>query len=314
MLPVGIRRWLAAAFILPLLAGCESSVGGGGSPGPVAAWRPPIAPGTTGAIDLDSRPFQLHVPAGYDPARKVPLVVLLHGYESSAAQQERYFNLTPESDRRGFLYAMPDGTTDRDGKRFWNATEACCNFYNSGVDDAAYLERLLDAVESAYSVDTARVYLVGHSNGGFMAYQMACERSMRITAIVSLAGAVDNDTSLCTPQRPVSVLQIHGTADASIKFGGGTKGGHPYPSVDTTLATWRRINGCSARADTSAPPLDLEPRLPGADTGVTIYSVGCRDASRVELWHISGGGHTPTLNANFAPAVIDFLYARLSRP
>ncbi|NES15126.1 MULTISPECIES: PHB depolymerase family esterase [Micromonospora] len=280
----------------------------------MAAWHPPVAPGTTGAVSLDGRPFQLHVPAGYDPAKKVPLVVLLHGYGSSAAQQERYFNLTPESDRRGFLYAMPDGTIDREGKRFWNATEACCDDYRSGVDDVAYLERLLDTVESVYSVDTARVYLVGHSNGGFMAYQMACERSTRITAIVSLAGAVDNDTTLCTPQRPVSVLEIHGTADATIRFDGGTRGGHPYPSVDTSLATWRHIDGCSAQADTSAPALDLEPRLPGAETGVTIYSVGCRDATSVELWHIRGGGHTPTLNATFGPAVIDFLYPRLSRP
>ncbi|MGN9915271.1 alpha/beta hydrolase family esterase [Micromonospora palomenae] len=272
-----------------------------------------MPPGTTGAVDLDSRPFQLHVPVGYDPARKVPLVVLLHGYGSSGVQQERYFNLTPESDRRGFLYAIPDGTTDRDGMRFWNATEACCDAHRSGVDDVAYLERLLDTVEAAYSVDTARVYLVGHSNGGFMGYRMACERSMRVTAIVSLAGAADDDTSLCTPQRPVSVLQIHGTADATIKFGGGTRDGHRYPSVDTTLATWRRINSCSAEADTSAPRLDLEPRLRGAETGVTTYSVGCREATRVELWDIRGGGHLPTLNAIFAPAVTDFLYASTPR-
>lgn len=309
-----MRRWLAAAFLLPLLAACQPSGGAGGSPGPVAAWHPPVAAGATGPVGLDSRPFQLHVPVGYDPARKVPLVVLLHGYGSSAAQQERYFNLTPESDRRGFLYAMPDGTVDRDGRRFWNATEACCDTYRSGVDDVAYLERLLDTVAAAYSVDTTRVYLVGHSNGGFMAHRMACERSTRVTAIVSLAGAVDNDTSLCTPQRPVSVLEIHGTADATIKFGGGTRNGHPYPSVDATLATWRHINGCSARADTSAPSLDLEPRLPGAETGVTIYSAGCRDAAGVELWHISGGGHTPTLKAGFGPAIIDFLYPRRSRP
>lgn len=274
----------------------------------------PVAPGTTGAIELDGRPFQLHVPAGYDAATKVPLVVLLHGYGSSAAQQERYFKLTPESDRRGFLYAMPDGTVDRDGKRFWNATEACCDVYGTGVDDSAYLGRLLDTVESSYSVDTTRVYLIGHSNGGFMAYRMACERSLRVTAVVSLAGAVDDDRSLCTPQRPVSVLQIHGTDDPTIRFDGGVRQGHPYPSVDTTLATWRHINGCSPQADTTAPPLDLEPRLPGAETGVTIYATGCRDGTRVELWHIKGGGHTPDLNATFGPAVLDFLYTRLSRP
>ncbi|MFI6780053.1 alpha/beta hydrolase family esterase [Micromonospora sp. NPDC050276] len=271
-----------------------------------------MAPGTTGAIALDSRPFQLHVPVGYDPTRKVPLVVLLHGYGSSGAQQERYFDLLPESDRRTFLYAMPNGTTDRIGSRFWNAAESCCDVDNSGVDDLAYLERLLDSVESAYSVDAARVYLVGHSNGGFMAYRMACERSMRITAVVSLAGALDSN-ALCTPQRPVSVLEIHGTADATIKFDGGTRNGHRYSSVDTTLATWRRINNCSAKADTSAPPMDLEPRLPDAETGVTSYSAGCRDATRVELWDIRGGSHAPTLNAIFPRRVTDFLYASTSQ-
>jgi membrane protein implicated in regulation of membrane protease activity len=57
------------------------------------------------------------------------------------------------------------------------------------VDDSTYLHRLLDAVKSAYRVDPTRVYFVGHSNGGFMAYRMACEHATEITAIVSLAGA-----------------------------------------------------------------------------------------------------------------------------
>ncbi|MDG4808160.1 alpha/beta fold hydrolase [Micromonospora sp. WMMD1120] len=306
-----MRRWLVAAVMLPLVVACGPS-GGAGQSGPTAAWHPPVAPGTTGSIAVGNRPFDLHVPVGYDRAKPSPLVVLLHGYGSSGAQQERYFNLTPESDRRGFLYAMPNGTTNRDGSRFWNAAEACCDVDDSGVDDVAYLERLLDTVESTYSVDTGRVYLVGHSNGGFMAYRMACERSMRITAVVSLAGAVD-DGALCTPQRPVTVLEIHGTADATIKFRGGTRNGHRYTSVDATLAIWRRINGCSAKADTSAPHLDLEPRLPDAETGVTSYSAGCRDASRVELWDIREGSHVPTLNAIFPPAVTDFLYRNTPR-
>jgi polyhydroxybutyrate depolymerase len=302
-------RLAAAVIILPFLTGCgpSASEAAGGS---VGAWHSAVGPGATGTMDLDGRPFQLHVPAGYDPAKKAPLVVLLHGHESSASQQERYFKLTAESERRGFLYAMPDGTSDRDGKRFWNATDACCDYYHSGVDDSAYLNRVLDTVQSAYSVDTARVYFVGYSNGGFMAYRMACDHSTRIAAIVSLAGAVANDTALCTPQQPVSVLEIHGTADETIKFAGGTYTGRPYPSVDTTLATWRHINGCSVKADASAPPLDLESRLPGAETGVTSYSTGCRGSKRVELWYIKGGGHAPVLNANFAPAVIDFLYGQ----
>ncbi|GAA4725269.1 hypothetical protein Prum_077890 [Phytohabitans rumicis] len=292
---------MAAALVLLCLAACDASPDGDGE----------AAAGTTVTVDLDGRPFQLHVPVGYDPARKAPLVVLLHGFQSSAEAQESYFQLTAESDRRGFLYALPDGTRNKAGDRFWNATEACCDFYRSGVDDSAYLSRLIDTVAAGYPVDERRVYLVGHSNGGFMAYRMACEHSGQITAVVSLAGAATDDPARCTPERPVSVLQIHGTADRTIHFDGGDAGG-PYPSVGDTLALWRRNNGCGDRADASAAPIDLEARLAGAETTVTTYRTGCRDGTRVELWTIREGSHVPAFTAGFAPAVVDFLYAQVS--
>src|SRR6185369_4414264 len=56
-------------------------------------------------VDLDGRPFRLHIPASYRTGTPAALVVLLHGYTSSGAGQEAYLKLTPESDRRGFLYA-----------------------------------------------------------------------------------------------------------------------------------------------------------------------------------------------------------------
>jgi len=301
------KRRLIAVLVLPFLAACGSTQGGG------IPTVPPDAEGTTRTVDLDGRPFQLHVPGSYDPATKAALVVvLLHGYQASAAMQENYFKLTAESERRGFLYAMPDGTKDRQGKRFWNATEACCDFSRSGVDDSAYLHRLLDMVKSSYSVDPRRIYLVGHSNGGFMAYQMACEHATQITAIVSLAGAAANDAPPCAPARPVSILQIHGTADRTILFEGGANAGRPYPSVATTLALWRRHNGCGDQADTSAAPMDLDSHLPGLETTVTTYRAGCRDATRVELWSIKNGGHIPALTSDFASAIINFLFARVS--
>jgi len=143
-----------------------------------------------------------------------------------------------------------------------------------------------------------------------MAYRMACEHAAEITAIVSLAGAATSDPARCTPARPVSVLQIHGTADQTILFQGGTNSGQPYPSAAATLGLWRHLDGCADRATATAAPLDLESRLPGPETTVTTYLTGCRDGTRVELWSIADGGHVPTLTATFAPAVVDFLLAR----
>ncbi len=305
------KRRLLAAMILPLLlAACSSTPDGAIAPSVPAV--PSAAPGTTRQIDLGDRPFQLHVPGSYNAAVKAPLVVLLHGFQASGAQQESYFKLTAESDRRGFLYAMPDGTKDQQGRRFWNASEACCDFSRSGVDDSAYLQRLIEAVKSAYSVDARRVYFVGHSNGGFMAYRMACEHAGQITAIVSLAGAAGSNAASCKPQRPVSVLQIHGTADRTILFDGGANFGNAYPSAAASLARWRGHDGCGDQPDTSAAALDLDTTLAGAETTVTAYRTGCRDATTVALWSIKDGSHVPALSAGFAPAVADFLLAQVS--
>ncbi|MCW6009354.1 dienelactone hydrolase family protein [Micromonospora sp. CPCC 205371] len=293
------RRGLLAALLLCLLAACGET-------------RDEPETATTVTLTVDDRPFRLYVPGGYDPDRAAPLVVVLHGFETDAAMQENYFKLTPEAERRGFLYAMPEGTKNQAGDRFWNAADACCDFDRSGVDDSGYLRKLIDAVTRTYSVDDRRVYVIGFSNGGYMAHRMACEHSSEITAIVSLAGAATNDPSRCTPRRAVSVLQIHGTADRIVRYHGGQNTTGSYPSVADTVGLWRRLNGCTEQTDTSAAPIDLDSGLPGAETAVTAYSTGCRDGTRVELWSIKDGGHIPELTDGFAPAVVDFMLARVA--
>ena len=294
------RRWggpLSLVLLASLLA-CGSDPTEA-APGPAASAGPVTA-------EVDGRPFTLSVPGSYRADTPAPLVVLLHGYTSSAAEQELYFKLGAESERRGFLYALPDGTQEPDGDRFWNATNACCDFQGSGVDDSAFLSGLIDQVKASYSVDPARVYLVGHSNGGYMAYRMACDHADQITAVVSLAGAMWSNPAQCAPTRPVSVLQIHGTADEVVSYTGGSR----YPGAEETVADWRELDGCSPEAVTGRP-LDLVADAPDAETAVT-YAGGCRGGTIVELWTIRGGSHVPALNGAFATAVIDFLYARVS--
>lgn len=255
------------------------------------------------------RPVTVHFPPSYVPGTPMPLVVMLHGYTASGALEESYLGLTALSDQRGFLYVHPDGTVDLFGNRFWNATEACCNLFGALVDDSAYLSGVIAAVVARHSVDPKRVYVVGHSNGGFMAYRMACDHADQIAAIVSLAGAMFDDPAECTPSSPVSVLQIHGTADGTIAYGGGAILGHHYPGAPTTVGDWVALDSCTNTPDGSLPPLDLDSSLPGAETTITQYADGCMAGSDVELWTIQGGQHVPALSPQFAPDLIDFLFA-----
>ncbi len=217
--------------------------------------------------------------------------------------------LQPQADARHFLYAHPDGTIDTTGNRFWNATDACCNFDGSTVDDSTYLSTVITQIEAAYTVDPKRVFFIGHSNGGFMSHRMACDHADQIAAIASLAGAQWSDLSKCQPSEPVAAVEIHGTADTAIAYAGASTTEGAFPSAPTTASDWALLDKCSATADTSAPPIDLDLSQAGSETTVTKYDQGCAAGGHAELWTINGGTHVPMLTPAFDTDVIDFLFA-----
>lgn len=262
-------------------------------------------------VDAGRGPVPLRVPEGYDESKQMPLVVLLHGYTASGERQESYMNFSAVADEYGFLFIAPDGTQEASDRqhRFWNATQACCNFHGSDVDDSAYIRGLIDNVKAEYNVDPARVYLVGHSNGGFMSYRMAYDHSDTIAAIVSLAGASLTGANRPAPKHPVHVLQIHGTNDETIEYRGGDIGPNRYPSAEESVLTWAAYGGCDETVVTIAQNIDLVSTVEGPETTVQRYDKKCNPGASTELWTIQNGAHIPQLNETFAKHVVEWLYA-----
>jgi polyhydroxybutyrate depolymerase len=320
-----MRRIVALLFATALLVSCSSTDGTAATDSAAPTTEAPttvaetvvetvapetVAPETTEPapeVDFTARPYEVFQPSSYDNATPMPLVVLLHGFGASGAIQEAYFQLQPLAEERGFLYVHPDGTINQIGRQFWNATDACCGFQTT-VDDSAYLLALIEQVQADYNVDPQRIYLVGHSNGGFMSYRMACDHADVIAAIVSLAGATFADPDDCDPSEPVSVLQIHGTADGTIPYTGGTILGNDHPSAQTTVDTWAAYNGCAATTVDEANAFDLEANLAGAETSTETFE-GCPTGIDVALWTIDGGAHIPARTADMSKLIVDFLFA-----
>ncbi len=326
-------RPIVVSFAALLLAACsdgtstadtpQENAGGNGGNGGNAAGSGGSAGATGGEAGTDNaggsagsgelpetlgpaeRAASLFVPTAHDGTTELPLVILLHGYGAAGVLQTGYFRATDDAERRGYYLLSPDGTKDASGKQFWNATPACCDFGGSEIDDVAYLTALLDEAIDVLPIDEERVYFIGHSNGGFMSYRMACELSDRVAAIMSLAGADFLSDTDCVPTEPVSVLQVHGDADTTISFEGSTG----YSSAHESAKRWALRAGCD-ETETTGDAMDLEVNLEGAETVVTEWSTGCDAGHDAALWRIAGGGHLPIFDkTTWMPALTEWLLA-----
>lgn len=288
-------RLAQARYLTVALAAVLSACGSESRPGSTPTPPPSL---------VEARPYGLTVPSGYRTSTPTPLVLLLHGYGSSGRAQADYFGLRSDAEEHGYLLAHPDGLVDSRGSRFWNATDACCNFYGNPVNDVAYLGAVIDDVAAHYSVDPRRVFVIGHSNGGFMAHRLACEIGGRLAAVVSLAGAVWANPGSCPAANPVNVLQVHGDADETILY----RGRPNYPSAPETVAIWAQKNRCDGALEAAGADKDLDMQIPGSETRTESHA-GCPPGGAAGLWTIQGGGHIPRLGASWADEVWTYLSA-----
>lgn len=252
------------------------------------------------------RPVDPSFPTAYNPNVAAPLLIVLHGYGATGAIQTNYMRFKDVQDEHGFIMLSPDGMRNTSSQQFWNASDYCCDFENTQVDDVSYIAGLIEEAKERFFIDEKRVFLVGHSNGGFMSYRMACEKSELISGIVSLAGAMPTNTSACQPTEPVAVAQVHGTADAVILYGGQAPVGQSsgYPSAPTSVAFWRNQQNCDA-TESARDAIDISSES-GAETDVTYWN-NCDGNGAVELWTMNFAPHIPGLNAGFPEKVLEFL-------
>jgi polyhydroxybutyrate depolymerase len=238
----------------------------------------------------------------------MPLVVLLHGYGSTGARQEAYMKVVSLADKEKFVLVVPDGTENSRRERFWNAGPICCDFFNSRVNDEQFLVDLVKYVSARNNVDSRRVYFIGHSNGGAMAYRIACHHRELVAAMASLAGVGQDEMPACGGSDSVGVLHIHGTSDEEVNYLGGLRFGKPYVSAVELSSRWAELNQCEARNQKLPQKIDLVRNLPGDETEISAWA-SCGRGVKNELWTIERGNHVPALSVDFIDKVYAFLSA-----
>ena len=288
------RRWrslLMAAFLFGSMA-CTGSVS---TPATklAATPAPKPSPGTiqhaSFTVSGMERFYRLFVPNSLDPNQPLPLVVLLHGCDAMRGSGDEVASDThfdEEASVGHFVAAYPDGQVSDFSaalgrQRCWNAGSCCIENVTSPVaDDVTFVSQLIDQLTAALRIDKSRIFIVGVSAGAFMAYRLACELSGRIAGMASVAGTMLVDS--CHPAQPVPILEMHGTDDSNVPYGGGAVfNGASAPSVAAVVQRWATLNGCVGN------PIQSQ-------SGVTKTSAwtDCKAGTIVRLDTVVGGHHT----------------------
>jgi polyhydroxybutyrate depolymerase len=272
-----------------------------------------IGCGTDPAIERPTRfggerIVDLQVPAGFDDDRRYPLALVLHGYSINGFLERGFLGMAALTTSGDAFVLAPNGLPDGEGKPFWNADPACCDFDGLAPDDVGFLTTLVDEVTAVWPIDRDRVFLIGHANGGFMAYRLACEQAARFPRIVVIAGAASLDPAACAPAQPVSVLHLHGTADPEFPYeGGGLFGATPdSPGAVASTERWAAYGGCGATRSSAGADVELDDVVTGPETRREAYD-GCPAGTCVELWSQVGSDHLPVMARTFVPTVWPWL-------
>ena len=232
-----------------------------------------------------ARDYWLHIPRGFAPSVPAPLLLAFHGHGATAVSFEHFSRLSLLADQRGFIVAYPQGAVGADGRPGWNTYR----HVDPSTDDIGFVDALITHLQATVCVDPSRIYATGFSNGGGFVDVLACDLSTRIAAFAPVSGDYYPHPGGCHPSRPVSVLEIHGTADTTNPYYGSTQ--LEYPSVGQWLTIWATRDGCAER-----------PTLQGDGNGVVLETWnGCQDGTKLAHYRLIGIGHTWLVGPSASP-------------
>jgi polyhydroxybutyrate depolymerase len=267
--------------------------------------------------DMD-RAYLVRLPRGYDHGQKYPVVILLHGMNQDSDDMERLTRFDELADKDGIIAVYPSALQGR-----WNlgvrapqkqpmmlplgrgGRRGGGGYPGGGgqsggqgrgedenrfaADDIEFLNQALDQMATKFSLDVARIYATGLSQGGFMAVKVGCEMADRIAAIAPVGAAMPK-TMTCVPSRPVPVVMINGTSDPVVPYDGGTEHNLQLPivSVADSAKAWANMDRCAEKPTHSK--LQAHEKG-GMETKVETYD-DCQQSALVVSYSVKGGGNT----------------------
>jgi len=188
-------------------------------------------------VDNEIREFILYTPPALnDTGKLLPLVLNFHGTPSTAYLQYIYTELDTTAYENDFFVAYPNGVDEA-----FNAGGCCAETHD--LNDVNFAREIVKYISEEACIDLDQVFATGWSNGGYMAYYLACQASDVFAAIAPVGGSIGVDPLVdCKPSRPIPVLHFHEVRDPDVNY----CGSYPeYITVPDLVAVFAEKQGCS---------------------------------------------------------------------
>lgn len=143
---------------------------------PLAARRGDFRKAYRSPLDQMLQPYRIFVPSSYDATKPFPLIIALHGM---GGDENSYFDgygqgaFKREAEQRGYLVACPKGR------------QPASMYLGPAEQDVM---DVIAEIKRDYRVNPDRIYLTGHSMGGFGTWSIAANHPTVFAALAPVAG------------------------------------------------------------------------------------------------------------------------------
>jgi poly(3-hydroxybutyrate) depolymerase len=198
------------------------------------------------AVDNELVPFRVYVPSTYDRRRPAPLLVTLHG---SGSDENSFFDgyngrWIAQAEKHGYVLVSPNGRGPTSG----------FTVASNGQQDVLDVVAL---VRGRYNIDSARIFLTGHSMGGSGTVRIGARHPQLFAALAPIAGmpAEDETWKALDASRKIPMLVIAGGQDTTVPAAGCRAAaerakalGHPVEYLEYPDADHMRVGEVAADA------------------------------------------------------------------
>jgi poly(3-hydroxybutyrate) depolymerase/peptidoglycan/LPS O-acetylase OafA/YrhL len=237
------------------------------------------------AFDGQVRSWIQLTPVGALPA-SAPVIVVLSGIDATPAGEITRDDLTSYVQAGQAELVYPAGY-----QKSWNADGCCGNAAKAGINDTGFITALAATVDPGHQHP---LDLVGYSNGGRLAYRIACT-DPGLFAQIAVVKAMPEPG--CVVSRPVTILQIDSMNDTAVPYQPGDKG-RESPPATVQVARLQVTDGCPVAG-----------RVQARGTMQLTTWTGCAHGTRLGFAVYTGGKHSFPQPAGTTPSGATVIWA-----